>query len=323
MKAMVIERYGTAQDLRLMDLPTPVPASGDVLVRVRVAAVNDWDWGFVTGKPRVHRLIFGLRRPRVRVLGAEMAGEVAAVGAQVSAWRPGDRVFGDLSAGRFGAFAEYVLVRQSELTRIPDGMDYELAASIPHAGLLAWQGLIDLAGLRQGERVLINGAGGGVGAFGVQIASSFGAEVTGVDSAAKLQHMTSMGFRHVLDYRSTDFTRTGERYDVILDAKATRSPVALCRALRPGGRYVAVGGRMRRVLQILMLAPLLDRLHGVRLHILGLKPNLGLAHLIQLWRTRGLRCPVEGPYLLEDLPRAVELFGSAGHVGKVLVRVGD
>jgi NADPH:quinone reductase-like Zn-dependent oxidoreductase len=322
MQAMVLNRYGTTRDLRLAELPMPVPGPRDVLVKVYVAAVNDWDWGLLRGKPWFMRLLFCLRRPRTSVLGMELAGHVVAVGAEVTAWRPGNRVAGDLSADRFGAFAEYVLAREDSLTRVPEEMSDDLAAAIPHAGLLAWQGLIDVARLRPGERVLINGAGGGVGALGAQIARSIGAEVTGVDAASKLDTMRSVRFHRVLDYHTCDFSRTGERYDVILDTKAMRSPFALCRALRKGGRYVGVGGQMPRVLQILVLGPLVGRLHGVRLHILGLRPNRGMDRLLELWRAHGLRCPVEGPYSLAELPRALELFGQARHIGKVLIRVG-
>lgn len=273
MQAMVLDRYGTVRNLHLTEVPMPVPGPRDVLVNVHVAAVNDWDWGLLRGKPWFMRLLFGLRGPRTRVLGMELAGRVVAVGGQVTAWRPGDRVAGDLSADRFGAFAAYALAKEQSLTRVPEQMSDELAASLPHAGLLAWQGLIDLARLRCGERVLINGAGGGVGVFGAQIARSVGADVTGVDAAPKLEAMRSVGFHQVLDYGSVDFVRSGERYDVILDTKAMRGPLALCRALREGGRYVAVGGHMTRVLQILLAAPLVDRLRNVRLHILGLRPD--------------------------------------------------
>jgi NADPH:quinone reductase-like Zn-dependent oxidoreductase len=318
---MILDRYGAARDMRLVQLPIPAPGPRDVLVRVGATAVNDWDWGFVTGRPYVLRLIHGLRRPRIAVIGAEVAGDVAAVGVAVTRWKPGMRVFGDLSVDRFGAFAEYVVVSEDSLTLVPDDMSDEQAATLPHAGLLAWQGLVDVARIRHGERVLINGAGGGVGAYGLQIARSYGAAVTGVDSASKLTAMRSLGFDHVIDYRQTDFTRTGERYDVILDVRATRSPFALRRALRKQGRYVAVGGLLRRIAQILVLAPLVDRIHDVRLHILALQPNRGMERLLELRRAQGLRCPVEGPYRLEELPRALELFGSARHVGKVVISV--
>jgi NADPH:quinone reductase-like Zn-dependent oxidoreductase len=323
MQAMQLRRYGSARDIESCAMPQPVPGATDVLVRVHAATVNDFDWGYVTGRPYVLRLVFGLWRPRVAVLGAEVSGEVAAVGHGVTAFKPGDRVFGDLSTDRFGSFAEYVLADQRSLVLQPAGMSDELAASLPHAGLLAWQGMVRAGRIRRGDRVLINGAGGGVGAYGLQIARAFGAEVTVVDAAEKLPAMRSLGFDHVIDYRQADFARTGERYDLILDAKATRGPVALCRALRVGGRYVAVGGQLRRIAQILLAGALVGRIRGVRLCILALRPNQDIEHLLELWRTQGLRCPMEGPFSLADVPRAMALYGSAQHIGKIVIRVRD
>ncbi|HEU4747218.1 MAG TPA: NAD(P)-dependent alcohol dehydrogenase [Gemmatimonadaceae bacterium] len=321
MKAMVVDRYGKPSDMWMADLPVPDPGAGEVLVRVHVTAVNDWDWGFVTGRPLEYRPLFGLLRPKVSVLGVDIAGEVHAVGSSVQSLKPGERVLGDLSGDRFGGFAEFVLAKEKSLRRMPDEMDYDLAATLPHASMLAWQALVDVARIRAKERVLINGAGGGVGAFGAQIAKSFGCEVTGVDAAEKFQSMRSVGFDHVIDYRESDFSRRDERYDLILDARATRSPFAIRRALRDEGRYVAVGGHTTRILQILLAAPLIARLHGVHLHMLALKPNHGLENILALWSTRGLTCPVEGPYAFDDLPQALSLFGSARHAGKVLIRV--
>jgi NADPH:quinone reductase-like Zn-dependent oxidoreductase len=321
MKAMVVRQYGDPDNMRIAELPLPVPGAGDVRVRVHVTAVNDWDWAFVTGRPREYRLLFGLFRPRVSVLGVDIAGEVDAVGTGVHDLKPGDRVLGDLSADRFGGFAEFALAKESSLRRMPDAMSHELAATLPHASMLAWQALVDVAHIRANERVLINGAGGAVGAFGVQIAKSLGCEVTGVDTAEKFPSMRSVGFDSVIDYRETDFARGDERYDVILDARATRSPFAVRRALRDGGRYVAVGGHTSRILQILTARGFIARRHGVHLHVLALKPNRGLENVLALWSTRGLSCPIEGPYELSGLPRALALYGAGRHVGKVLIRI--
>jgi NADPH:quinone reductase-like Zn-dependent oxidoreductase len=318
---MVVRQYGEPGNMRLADLPIPEPGAGEVRVRVQFTAVNDWDWAFVTGRPREYRLLFGLFRPRVSVLGVDIAGEVHAVGTGVHSLKPGDRVLGDLSADRFGGFAEFVVAKESSLRRMPDAMSYELAATLPHASMLAWQALVDVAGIRANERVLINGGGGGVGAFGAQIAKSYGCEVTGVDTAEKFASMRSVGFDSVIDYRKTDFARCDERYDLILDARATRSPFDVRRALRDGGRYVAVGGRTSRILQILMARAFIARRYGVHLSILALKPNRGLENVLRLWSTRGLHCPIEGPYELDELPRALALYGAGQHAGKVLVRV--
>jgi NADPH:quinone reductase-like Zn-dependent oxidoreductase len=188
----------------------------------------------------------------VSVLGAELAGTVEAVGEGVTSVRPGESVYGDVSEAGFGGFAEYARVRENALAKMPPGMSFEQAASLPHASMLALQGLVEVGRIAEGERVLINGAGGGVGTIGLQIAKRYGAEVTGVDSAAKLPALKKLGFDRVIDYRQHDFTNERARYELILDAKTTRSPFRHARALSSGGRYVTVGGDVGRLLQTLL-----------------------------------------------------------------------
>ena len=323
MKAIVLDHYGPPADLEFRDIPKPEPADGEVLVKVHTTAVNDWEWGFVRGKPYIYRLLFGLRSPRVAVLGTEVAGVVEASGPEAARFRPGERVYGDLSAAGFGGFAEYVAVPESALAAMPDEMTFEQAASLPHASMLALQGLVDVGGILQGDRVLINGAGGGVGTFGVQIAKRYGAEVTGVDSASKLEAMRSIGFDHVLDYRQIDFTRTGERYDLILDAKTCRSPFRLLRALRPGGRYATVGGDWPRLLQIALLGPLIAKITGKRLRVVALKPNQGLETMNDMFARHGIQFLIEGPLPLSEVAQALQRFGEARHVGKIVISVSE
>lgn len=321
MKAIVFRRYGSPDVLRLEEVPKPEPREDEVLVRVRATAVNDWDWSFVRGKPYVYRLMFGLVRPGVAVLGAEVAGTVEAAGRRATRFQPGDDVYGDLSEAGFGGFAEYVSVREDALARKPPGMTFEQAAALPHAAMLALQGLVDVGQIRPGERVLINGAGGGVGTLGVQIAKQFGAEVTGVDAALKLGMLRAMGFDHVVDYRREDFTRTGRRYDLILDTKTNRSPFRYLRALKPGGRYVTVGGQVPRLLQVFSLGPLVSRLTGKQVRIVALKPNKDLGYINELFEKNGLELVIDGPYPLHDVPQAVRRFGEAQHIGKVVITV--
>lgn len=321
MKAVVLSRYGSPDGLRLAEIPKPEPAEGEALVRVHASAVNDWDWAYVRGRPYVYRLMFGLVTPRTAVLGAEAAGTVEAVGRGVTTVQPGDRVYGDLSEAGFGGFAEYVAVREDALGRMPTGMTFTQAATLPHAALLAVQGLIDVGRIQRGERVLINGAGGGVGTIGVQIAKTFEADVTGVDRDFKLDTLRSVGFDHVIDYRREDFTRSGRRYDLILDTRTNRSPFRYLRALAPGGRYVTVGGRLPRLLQLLALGPLIARTTGKQMRIVALKPNKDLAYVNDLFETRGLRFVIDGPYPLADVPQAVRRFGEAGHIGKIVITV--
>jgi NADPH:quinone reductase-like Zn-dependent oxidoreductase len=189
--------------------------------------------------------------------------------------------------------------------------------------MLALQGLVDIGRIQQGEKILINGAGGGVGSFGVQIAKRYGAEVTGVDSAAKLPTLEALGFDHVIDYRKTDFTQSEQRYDLILDAKTTRSPHAYLRALKPGGRYVTVGGLPSKMIQLLTAAPLISGLANKRLHILALKPNHGIAYMNDMFERGELRFVIDGPYSLDELPSAMQRFGDAEHIGKVVITVPD
>lgn len=321
MKAIVLERYGPPDGLQLRELAKPEPGENQVLVRVHNAAVNDWDWCFVRGRPYVYRLMFGLRRPSVAVLGAEVAGTVEATGESARRFQPGDRVYGDLSEAGFGAFAEYVCVREDALAPMPAGMSFEQAAAIPHAAMLAYQGLVDVGRIERGNRLLINGAGGGVGMIGLQIAKQYGAEVTGVDSGPKLDAMREAGFDHVIDYRREDFTASGERYDLILDTKSDRSPLRYLRALAPAGRYATVGGRVPRLVQIGLLGSLISRISGKGVHMVVIKPNKDLDYVNDLFTSKGLECLIDGPYPLSDVPQAIQRFGEAKHIGKVVITV--
>ena len=314
MRAIVLTRYGSPDVLHLEEVAKPKPGDDEVLVKVRATAVNDWDWCFVRGKPYILRLMIGLMKPRVAVLGAEVAGTVEAVGNDARRFRTGDHVYGDISEAGFGGFAEYVCVPERALGPKPPGMTFEQAAALPHAAMLALQGLVDVGQIRQGERVLINGAGGGVGIVGVQIAKQYGAEVTGVDSALKLDTLRSVGFDHVIDYRREDFTRNGRRYDLILDTKTNRSPFSYLRSLEPGGRYVTVGGHLPRLLQVFCVAPLVSRVSRKHVRIVALKPNEGLGYVSDLFE-----CVIDGPYELSDVPQAIQRFGEAKHVGKVVI----
>jgi NADPH:quinone reductase-like Zn-dependent oxidoreductase len=193
MKAIVYTEYGSPDVLRLEEVEKPAPGDAEILVKVHAASVNDWDFGLLQGKPFMNRLLFGLLKPRTRILGVDIAGRVEAVGRHVERLRPGDEVFGDISGCGWGGFAEYVCVAEDAVLRKPAGMTFEEAAAVPQAGVLALQGLRDRRRIQPGQKVLINGAGGGAGTFAVQIAKSFGAEVTGVDSTRKLEMMRSIG----------------------------------------------------------------------------------------------------------------------------------
>ena len=318
MKAIVRDRYGTPDVLELRDVAKPTPGAGQVLVRVLAASVNDWDWGMLRGSPE-NRLLGGLLRPRVRVLGCDIAGSVEVVGGDVTAFQPGDEVYGDLSGSGFGAFAEYACAPEAGLVHKPAGMTFEQAAAIPQAGMLAVQGLIDVGRIRSGQKVLLNGAGGGVGTIALQIARLYGAEVTVVDKPGKLAMLRSLGAGHVIDYLEVDFTEGGRCYDLILDVKTNRSPFAYARALTPNGTYVTVGGSIPRLLQTLVLGPLIARLYHKHVRIVGLKPNKDLAYVNGLFEAGKLRPMIDRTYKLTDLPEAFRFYGTGDHRGKIIV----
>src|SRR4029453_8773671 len=250
MKAVVCTRYGSPDVLRYTDVDQPVPKDNEVLVKVRAVALNASDWEVLRGTPLYSR-IGGAFRPRHHNLGSDIAGRVEAVGGAVTLFQPGDDVFADI-LGSMGGFAEYVCVPENVLVRMPAGMAYEEAAALPQAGAIALQGIRERGQVRPGQRVLINGAGGGSGMYAIQLAKVDGAEVTGVDNAEKLDFMRTLGADHVIDHRRRDYTRNGCAYDLILDVAAYRSAFAYKRALAPGGRYLYVGGSVPTLLQVLV-----------------------------------------------------------------------
>ena len=318
MKAAVMDSYGTPDVLELRDVAKPTPKAGQVLVRVLAASLNDWDWGMLRGSPE-NRLLGGPLRPRVHVLGCDIAGTVEAVGGEVTAFQPGDEVYGDLSGSGFGAFAEYACAQEAGLAHKPAGMTFEQAAAIPQAGMLAVQGLIDVGRIGPGQKVLLNGAGGGVGTFALQLAKLYGAEVTVVDKPGKLDMLRAMGADHVIDYLKQDFTEGGTCYDLILDVKTNRSPFAYARALTLNGRYVTVGGSIPRLLETLVLGPVLSRLYHKHVRVVGLKPNKDLAYLNELFEAGKLLPVLDGPYKLTELPEAFRFFSTGDHRGKIVV----
>lgn len=320
MKAVVYERYGSPDVLELREVETPAPGDGEVLIRVRACSINDWDWGLLRGTPFVNRLLYGLFRPKRTILGSDVAGSVEAVGRDAKRFRAGDDVFGDLS-GRWGGFAEYVCAPESALALKPPGMTFAEAAAIPQAAMLAVQGLCDTGRIHSGQKVLINGAGGGVGTFAIQLARLHQVDVTGVDSPAKLDLLRSLGFDAVVDYTQEDFTRSGARYDLILDVKTNRSPFAYARALSPGGIYVTVGGSMARLFQFLFVWPLIAVTQRKRLSVVFLKPNKDLACMSDLFEAGKVRPVLDRLRTLSEVPEAMRYFGSGSHKGKVVITV--
>jgi NADPH:quinone reductase-like Zn-dependent oxidoreductase len=319
MKAVVYTKYGTPDVLELKQVDKPIPKDNEVLIKVYSVSINDWDLGLLHGD-LINRLINGLFKPKIKILGSDIAGRIEAAGKNVTKFQPGDEVYGDLS-GTWGGFAEYVCASENALALKPAGMSFEEAAAIPQAAMLAVQGLIDKGNIQKGQKLLINGAGGGVGTFGVQVAKLSGIEVTGVDSPGKLDMMHSIGYDHVIDYTIEDFTKSGQCYDLILDVKTFHPISDYLRSLSPNGIYVSVGGSMLRLLQAFIVRQWLSMVSKKKICIVGLKPNKDLAYMNELFNAGKIRPVIDGHYKLDEVPKAMKLFGEGVHKGKVVITV--
>lgn len=317
MRAITYDRYGSPDVLRLEEVPVPVPGPGQVRVKVVATSLNLSDWENLTGRPAYARL-GGLRTPKRRVLGSDIAGLVDQLGAGVEGRAVGEEIVAD-NLDLAGGFAEYALVPASMLARKPPGLTFEQAAAIPQAGAIALRGTEQVA---PGSRVLINGAGGGSGAFAIQLAKQAGAHVTGVDNAGKLDFMRSLGADDVIDYRSQDWTRSGP-YDLVLDLVAHRSVFAYRRALARGGRYRCVGGTVRTLLRVLTVGSVLGLATGRSLGVLV--ANQGpenFAPLLERCAAGELDIHVDRVFDLEETAAALRHVGEGRALGKVMVRVG-
>lgn len=319
MKAVVYDRYGTVDELRVADLPMPTPGPGEVLIEVVATSVNLSDWEGLRGSPAYARTSGGLRRPRQRVLGSDIAGRVAAVGDGVTHFRAGDEVYGD-NLMRKGGFAQFAVAPESALALKPKGLSFAEASTIPQAGAIALEAV---ARAQAGERMLINGAGGGSGAFAVQLAVAAGLHVTGVDNARKLDFMRELGAHEVLDYRTQDFTRTGP-YDLIVDFVAHRSVFAYRRALAVGGRYYVVGGTLRALLRVLTLGTIVGALSGTKLRVLLVRE--GPEHFAPMAGrilAGDVQVHIDSTFPLEQTAAALAHHGEGRALGKVVVAVRD
>ena len=317
MKAILFTKYGLSDVLHLEEVEKPTPKDDEVLVEVHAVSINDWDWQLLQGIPFVNRLMAGLLKPtKIRILGCDIAGQVEAVGKNVKQFRAGDEVFGDLSGCGFGGFAEYVCAHEDALTLKPEAMTFEDAAAVPQAGLLALQGLRDKGELRPGQKVLINGASGGAGTFAVQIAKSFGAEVTGVCSTKKMDFVHSVGADHVIDYTQEDFTMNGQHYDLILDMQAHHSIFDCKRSLRPNGVYALVGGTDARALQTIFLGPLISMTGSKKMGLLLHKPNKDMTFMKELLESGKVVPIIDKVYPLSETAEAMRYFGEGHKKGK-------
>jgi NADPH:quinone reductase-like Zn-dependent oxidoreductase len=323
MKAIVQNEYGSADVLRLEEIDKPIVTDNGVLVRVHAASVNAGDWHLMRGTPFLARLMFGgLLKPKIEILGFDIAGRVEAVGKDVTQFKPGDEVFGDLTECGFGAFAEYACATEAALALKPTNITFEAAATVPGAGLAALQGLVHFGQLQSGQKVLVNGASGGVGSFAVQIAKALGTEVTGVCRTEKMDMVRSLGADSVIDYTQTDITKNGQQYDLILDAAAYRSVFDYLPALTATGTYILVGGSTVRLFQVMIFGSLISKIGGKTVKCLISKPDRDdlttLKHLLEAGKIVPF---IDRSYPLSEVPEAIRYLEQRQVKGKVAIGV--
>jgi NADPH:quinone reductase-like Zn-dependent oxidoreductase len=320
MKAIVCTEYGTPDTLRVEEVPNPSPKLDEVLVKVHAASVNAADLEILRGEWPAR--LGGPIRPQNWIPGSDVAGRVEAVGRNVTLFQPGDEVWADLSYPYgYGAFAEYVCVSENAFAMKPASMTFEEASTYPQAAIIPLQSFRDKAKVRPGQKLLINGAGGGMGTFAVQLAKYYGAEVTAVDSAMKLDMLRSIGADHVIDYAQDDYTKSGQRYDLIIDVVANRSVFDYQRALNPEGMFMIVGGSWTTFLQILTLGTLISITGSKKLGLNAYDANNkeDLATLAELFESGDLLPVIDRRYSLGEVPEALQYLGEGSHLGKLVI----
>lgn len=322
MKAIIYEKYGSPEVLRLAEVEKPVPADNQVLIKIRAVSINGSDKENLIGRPLYTRMA-GLRKPNEPILGSDIAGVVEAVGKAHTEFKPGDELFGELP-GYHGGFAEYACTHGKTLALKPPGLTFEEAAAIPQAGVIAFQGIRDKGQVKPGQKVLINGAGGSAGSFAIQLAKMAGAEVTGVDNGGKFDFMRSLGADHVIDYQQEDYSKSGKTYDLILDLIAHRSVLATQRALRPNGTYYFVGGSVGVLFQVLVLGPLIKRTATKNIHLLAVPQNRkDLIAITELCEAGKIVPFIDRRYSLRDVPQALRYVAEGQAKGKIVIIVGN
>jgi len=323
MKAIVYHKYGSPDVLEFEEIQKPTPKEDEVLVKIHTASANPLDWHILRADPFLVRLKLGFLKPKNKILGADIAGRVEAVGRNVKEFQPGDEVFGDILESRGGAFAEYVSVPERVLVLKPANMTFEEAAAVPLAAITALFGIRDQGQIQPGQKVLINGASGGVGTFAVQIAKSLGAEVTAVCSTRNVDLVRSLGADHVIDYTQEDFTQNGRRYDLILAVNGYHPISAYKRALSPKGIYVMVGGSAAQGFQALLLGPWMSRSGNQQMGILeDERDRRDLLEFLKELLEAGKVVPViDRRYPLSEVPEAIRYLEGGHAKGKVVIAV--
>jgi NADPH:quinone reductase-like Zn-dependent oxidoreductase len=322
MKAIVYHHYGSPDVLKLEEVQKPVPQDDEVLVKVLAASTAAGDWHLLRADPFMVRFMYGLLTPKYKILGADVAGRVEAVGKNVTQFKRGDEVFGDLSTSGFGAFAEYVAAPEDTFALKPTNLTFEEAAAVPVSAITALLGLRDQGQIQAGQKVLINGASGGVGTFAVQIAKAFGAEVTAVCSTGKMELMHSLGADHVIDYTKENFTQNGERYDLILAANGYHPLSAYQHALTPQGTYVNTGGSTAQMFEAMLLGPMRSKKGGQKMgHAMAKPDQKHLIFMKELIEAGKVKPVIDRCFPLCKVADAIR-YVEVGHAkGKVVIMV--
>ena len=320
MKAIVCTEYGNADVLKMQDITQPTPSNDEVLIKIKATSINISDWYLLTGKPLMLRAESGIRKPKLSVLGADVAGVVEAVGPNASKFKIGDAVFGDLSWASRGGFAEYVAVSEKHLAAKPENVSFEDASAVPISAVTALQALRDRAEIQTGQKVLINGASGGVGSYALQLAVYFGAEVTAVVSTRKVEQARQLGAAHVVDYTQEDFTQQNDRYDLVLGVNGNRSPFEYRKVLAPNGMCVIVGGTMRQIFQGMLLGPIATMGRNMKIGSFMVKESTDdLAFVADLIAENRIISLIDRCYPLDQGIDAMRYFGEGHANGKVII----
>lgn len=321
MRAAVLNTYGSPDNLMLLEVEKPNPKDHEVLVKIHASSINSWDGDILKGIPLATRLQHGLFHPKSKILGCDIAGRIVSVGKKVTLLQEGDEVFGDISGAGWGGFAEFVCAPEKILALKPGSMTFEQAAALPHTGVLALQGLCHKGHIQEGQKVLINGAGGGTGTLAVQIAKLSGAEVSCVDHGSKLNMLRSLGADHLIDYAKDDFARGGPVYDLILDVVTYRPISDYKRALVPGGRYVMLGGgSYARVTQLFWKGPLISMTGSKKMGLLVHKPNKkDLSYLAELFEQSKIKPVIDKSFSLGEISEAFRYYEEGLAPGKIII----
>ena len=322
MRAIIHEKYGAPEIvLKVSEVDIPEPKENEVLVKIFATTINDYDWSMVRGKPYLYRLMFGFLKPKNPIPGMELAGIIEKIGSKVETFKIGHTVFGDISQYGFSTFADFCCIDERALLIKPEYISMVEPAAIPHAAGLAFQAFKQVGGIKDGQKILINGAGGGVGSFAIQLVKMHNCNVTGVDSADKIEAIRDTGFDKLIDYRKENFTENGEKYDVILDCKTNKPAYSFLRSLSSGGKYITIGGEIENLAFVYFFGKIISLFSSKRLEVLALKPNDGIKEVLGLIKENKLKTQIDGPYKFEEIPRLIQYFGEGKHLGKIVVKL--